>query len=54
MSKQEEIINHIRVLRGELEILSSRLKPHGTGYIYTALGVIQSRIEELVEEVTAP
>ena len=54
MSKQEEIINHIRVLRGELEILSSRLKPHGTGYIYTALDVIQSRIEELIEEVTAP
>ena len=54
MSKQEEIINTIRVLRGELNILSSRLKPHGTGYIYTALDVIQSRIDELVEEVTAP
>ena len=54
MSKQEEIINTIRVLRGELEILSSRLKPHGTGYIYTALDVIQSRVDELVEEVTAP
>ena len=54
MSKQEEIINTIRVLRGELKILSSRLKPHGTGYIYTALDVIQSRVDELVEEVTAP
>ena len=54
MSKQEEIINTIRVLRGELNILSSRLKPNGTGYIYTALDVIQSRVDELVEEVTAP
>ena len=54
MTKQEEIVNTIRVLRGELEILSSRLKPHGTGYIYTALDVIQSRVDELVEEVTAP
>ena len=53
-TKQDEIINIIKVLRGELEILSSRLKPHGTGYIYTALDVIQSRIDELVEEVTAP
>ena len=54
MSKQEEILNTIRVLKGELEVLSSRLKPHGTGYIYAALDVIQSRIDELVEEVTAP
>ena len=54
MSRQEEIINTIRVLRGELEILSSRLKPRGTGYLYTALDVIQSRVDELVEEVTAP
>ena len=54
MNRQEEIVNTIRVLRGELEILSSRLKPHGTGYIYTALDVIQSRVDELVEEVTAP
>ena len=53
-TKQDEIINIIRVLRGELEVLSSRLKPHGTGYIYTALDVIQSRIDELIEEVTAP
>ena len=54
MSKQEEIINTIRVLKGEQEILSSRLKPRGTGYLYTALDVIQSRIDELIEEVTAP
>ena len=53
-TKQDEIINIIKVLRGELEVLSSRLKPHGTGYIYTALDVIQSRIDELIEEVTAP
>ena len=53
-TKQEEIVNIIKVLRGELEILSSRLKPRGTGYLYTALDVIQSRVDELVEEVTAP
>ena len=53
-TKQDEIINTIKVLRGEIEVLTSRIKPHGTGYIYTALDVIQSRIDELIEEVTAP
>ena len=54
MSKQEEIINTIRVLRGEIEVLTSRLKPAGTGILHTAISVLSSRVEELIEEVTAP
>ena len=54
MTKQEEILNTIRVLRGELNVLSSRLRPNGTGYLHTAIDVIQSRVDELIEEVTAP
>ena len=53
-TKQEEIINTIRVLRGEVEILTERVKEHATGHIITAIGVINGRIEELIEEVTAP
>ena len=53
-TKQDEILNTIRVLRGELEVLSSRLKPHATGHLHTAIGVINGRIDELIEEVTAP
>ena len=54
MTKQEEIINTIKVLRNELEVHKSRLKPAGTGHLHTAIGVITSRIDELIEEVTAP
>ena len=54
MTEQEEIINTIKVLRKEVEVLTTRLQPAGTGYLITAIGVINSRIDELIEEVTAP
>ena len=54
MTKQQEIIDTIKVLRKEIEVLTSRLQPHTTGHLHTAIGVINSRIEELIEEVTAP
>ena len=50
MAKQEEIVSAIRVLRKEVEILTTRLKPAGTGHLHTAIGVINSRIDELIEE----
>ena len=53
-TKQDEIINTIKVLRGEVEVLTKRVKEHATGHIITAIGVINKRIEELIDEVTAP
>ena len=54
MTKQEEIINTIKVLRKEVEVLTTRLKPAGTGYLHTALDVINGRIDELIQEVIDP
>ena len=68
MTNQEKILNTIRVLKGEVSEISKRLKPSGTEYVtneiraktksnldtLTAIDVINSRIEELIEEVTAP
>ena len=48
MTKQEEIINTIKVLRNEVEVLTTRLKPNATGHLHTAIGVINSRIDELI------
>ena len=48
MTKQEEIINTIKVLRKEVEVLTTRLRPAGTGYLYTAIDVINGRIDELI------
>ena len=53
-TKQDEIINTIKVLRGEVKVLTKRTRDRGTGHLHTAIGVINKRIEELIEEVTAP
>ena len=52
--KQENLMISIDVLRKEVKVLTSRLKPAGTGYLITAIDVINKRIDELIEEVTAP
>ena len=45
----DERITHIKVLRNEVEVLTKRLKPNGTGHLHTAIGVINSRIDELIK-----
>ena len=42
----------IRVLTEEVRILTSRTKSAGTGYLYTAIDVINGRIAELKLEAT--
>ena len=37
----------IAVLQDEIEIHKSRLEPHDTGHLHTAISVIQNRIEEI-------
>ena len=50
----QELIDTIRTLRKEVYILESRVKEHATGHIITAIGVINGRIDEMVQELTAP
>jgi hypothetical protein len=47
---RDERINTITVLELELEVLESKVKPHATGHILTAMNVINSRINELKQE----
>ena len=42
---QNEI--RIAVLEDEIEIHKSRLEPHDTGHLHTAISVIQHRIDEI-------
>ena len=37
----------LAVLQDEIEIHKSRLQPHDTGHLHTAISVIQNRITEL-------
>ena len=35
------------VLNDEIEVCNSRLQPHDTGHLYTAISVMESRLDEL-------
>ena len=52
MVNKKEIVETIKVLRKEVEILTSRLEPHDTGHLHTAVNVLQSRVDELREELS--
>ena len=45
----DETIKTIKILREEVEVLTRRLRPAGTGHLHTAIGVINSRIDELIK-----
>tara|TARA_Y100000296_G_C5141252_1_gene241184 strand:+ start:648 stop:842 length:195 start_codon:yes stop_codon:yes gene_type:complete len=38
------------VLKDEIELFKSRIEPHDTGYLYTTIGTLERRIEELENE----
>lgn len=46
----DERINIIKVLRKEVEHLTLQVRERGTGHIHTAIGVLNSRIDELIDE----
>ena len=40
-------LNHANALKKEIKVLKSRLEPHDTGHLHTAISVLTHRIEEL-------
>ena len=49
--KMEGKEKHIEVLKTEMDVLASRLEPHDTGHLHTAIHVLKHRVEELEKEV---
>ena len=49
--KMEGKTIHIEVLKTEVDVLASRLEPHDTGHLHTAIHVLKHRVEELEKEV---
>ena len=37
----------IAILKEEVEVFRSRIEPHDTGHLYTTIGTLEHRIEEL-------
>ena len=48
MVNKKEIVEVIKVLRKEVEVLTSRLETHDTGHLHTAINVINARIDEML------
>ena len=44
VSKEEE---SRAVINDEIEVCKSRIQPHDTGHLYTAISVMESRLDEL-------
>ena len=44
VSKEEVIL---AVLNDEIDVCKSRIQPHDTGHLYTAISVMESRLDEL-------
>ena len=40
-------LNHANALKKEIKVLQSRIEPHDTGHLHTAISVLTHRIEEL-------
>jgi len=40
--------DHVIALELEIAILQSRLQPHDTGHLHTAINVLQARIDEIL------
>ncbi|MAD24753.1 MAG: hypothetical protein CMO44_11355 [Verrucomicrobiales bacterium] len=44
-------VERIMVLMEEIAILKTKLQPHDTGHIHTAINVLEERVEELQHEL---
>ena len=42
----------LKVLQQEIGVLKTKIMPEDSGHIYTAIGVIKDRIQELERELT--
>ena len=47
------VMDKYKILQSEIKLLESRLEPHDTGHIHTAISVLHHRCLELEEEINA-
>jgi len=40
--------DHVKALELEIAILTSRLQPHDTGHLHTAISVLRAHIDEIL------
>ena len=52
MSSADMLQNN--VLKKEIEVLKSRLMPHDTGHLHTAINVLERRVKEIEDKNELP
>ena len=45
------LINHVRALQEEINVLKGRLQPHDTGHIHPTINTLEQRVQEMNEEL---
>ena len=41
------LMNHVRALKEEINVLKERIQPHDTGHIHTTISTLEERIQEI-------
>ena len=45
------LMNHVRALQEEINVLKGRIQPHDTGHIHTTINTLEQRVQEMNEEL---
>ena len=45
------LMNHVRALKEEINVLKDRIQPHDTGHIHTTISTLEERVQEINEQL---
>ena len=45
------LMNHVRALSEEINVLQERIQPHDTGHIHTTISTLEERVQEINKEL---
>ena len=45
------LMNHVKALSEEINVLRERIQPHDTGHIHTTIFTLEERVKEINEEL---
>ena len=45
------VMNHMRALQEEINVLKGRIQPHDTGHIHTTINTLEGRVKELNKQL---
>ena len=45
------LMNHVRALQEEINVLKGRIQPHDTGHIHTTISTLEERVKEINKRI---